>query len=338
MTTTDRIASIVTQRQFSVHNSDPWAFAGSSPPTTLAEGVGASSGANTYLLGGELIDSGAMYSQLLECSGWDHTIPLFSTGIGVSLRATMRDDFGAGGTYYGNSSSADGEHRAYNTLLGDNYDDAAAGGSEGIRCSTLSVLGASRTVITHNTWRSGDITAYLTGNAGRLNSGWTHGIVVWTDDVGPEHGRVDTVKETITWTAPAAPDAFTLSAPADSATGVSRTPTLTWNASTRAVYYRVRVSANADMSSPIVDANTTAITIESQTGDTSYAVPTPLAANTLYYWRVDAVNYAGIDDTSPQTTACTADRSFTTASGRTRGGKRSRGRSRARASDPADYL
>ncbi len=71
-----------------------------------------------------------------------------------------------------------------------------------------------------------------------------------------------------------------LSAPANGATGVSLTPTLSWSASTGATSYDVYFGT---ASSPPLAANTTA---------TSYSVGT-LSGGTLYYWRVVAKNASG---------------------------------------------
>jgi hypothetical protein len=90
-----------------------------------------------------------------------------------------------------------------------------------------------------------------------------------------------------------------LSSPADGATGVSINPTLTWNASSGATTYRAQLSTTADFSTLVAD----------RTGLTGTSVTiTGLAANTLYYWRVNATNTGG---DSPWSTVW----SFTTAAG-----------------------
>ncbi len=71
-----------------------------------------------------------------------------------------------------------------------------------------------------------------------------------------------------------------LSAPANGATGVSQTPTLSWSASTGASSYDVYFGT---ASAPPLAVNTTA---------TSYS-PGTLSAGTLYYWRVVAKNTSG---------------------------------------------
>ena len=81
------------------------------------------------------------------------------------------------------------------------------------------------------------------------------------------------------------PPAPALSAPANSATGIAVSPTLTWNAVTGAVTYRVQVSTAPDFSTGIA-ADDSTLTAASK-GLTS------LTNNTLYYWRVNAKNAGG---------------------------------------------
>ena len=87
----------------------------------------------------------------------------------------------------------------------------------------------------------------------------------------------------------AAPAAPVLVSPASASTGVSGTPTLSWNASATAASYTVEVSANAGFSPDIIN----------QTGvaATSY-VAGGLSANTTYYWRVSATNAGGAGSAS----------------------------------------
>jgi subtilisin-like proprotein convertase family protein len=80
--------------------------------------------------------------------------------------------------------------------------------------------------------------------------------------------------------APAAP---TLVSPSNGASGVSTSPTLTWNAVAGATSYLVQVDDNADFSSPEFSA-TVAVTSAAATG---------LATDTLYHWRVTANNTCG---------------------------------------------
>jgi len=86
---------------------------------------------------------------------------------------------------------------------------------------------------------------------------------------------------------PPVPSAPTLASPANGATGVSTSPTLTWNASSGATSYRLQVSTSSNFSTTVVD--------QSNITTTSYRV-SGLAASTTYYWRVNASNAGG---TSP---------------------------------------
>jgi hypothetical protein len=81
------------------------------------------------------------------------------------------------------------------------------------------------------------------------------------------------------------PSAPTLSSPANSATGIAVSPTLTWNAVTGAATYRVQVSTASDFSTGIVSDDST-VTAASK-------ALTSLTNSTLYYWRVNAKNAGG---------------------------------------------
>jgi len=78
-----------------------------------------------------------------------------------------------------------------------------------------------------------------------------------------------------------APTSFNLSAPANSATGVSDRAVLSWTDSKNAFFYKLEVSANADMSNPII--------LRDRMIYNKYTVePNLLNPNTRYYWRVTA--------------------------------------------------
>jgi hypothetical protein len=83
----------------------------------------------------------------------------------------------------------------------------------------------------------------------------------------------------------AAPATPTLSSPPNGATGVSTTPTLSWNTVSEATRYEVEVHSNSGFTN-IVYQNTNV------TG-TSVTVSPALQNNTQYYWRVRAVNDGG---------------------------------------------
>jgi hypothetical protein len=80
---------------------------------------------------------------------------------------------------------------------------------------------------------------------------------------------------------PAAP---MLASPTNGATGISPSPTLTWNASSGATSYHLEISTNSSLST--IDISQSGIT------GTSYGV-TGLAEGATYYWRLNATNAAG---------------------------------------------
>ncbi len=94
----------------------------------------------------------------------------------------------------------------------------------------------------------------------------------------------------------AVPPAPVLSSPANAATNVSLSPTLSWAAATGATSYRVQVSTSAAFTTLFLDRPGVTTTSTAVTG---------LAASTVYYWRVNASNTGG-------TSAWSTVRSFTT--------------------------
>jgi hypothetical protein len=83
----------------------------------------------------------------------------------------------------------------------------------------------------------------------------------------------------------AAPGVPVLSAPANNATGIAVSPTVTWNAVTGAATYRVQVSTASDFSIGIVVDDSTLTTASKAVGT--------LSNGTKYYWRVNAKNAGG---------------------------------------------
>ena len=82
----------------------------------------------------------------------------------------------------------------------------------------------------------------------------------------------------------------TLTAPANSVTGVTTTPTFTWNAVVGASSYELEVATDPAFGSLVIH----------QTGliGTSYTPGSALSGDTVYYWRVKATNLCGAQ-TSP---------------------------------------
>jgi hypothetical protein len=90
-----------------------------------------------------------------------------------------------------------------------------------------------------------------------------------------------------------------LLSPANAATNVSRTPTLTWSPAPGATTYNVQFSTSSTFA-----AGTSTVTRTGVAG-TSLPITTALLARTIYYWRVQAVK-------GTVTSAYSATRSFTT--------------------------
>jgi hypothetical protein len=77
----------------------------------------------------------------------------------------------------------------------------------------------------------------------------------------------------------------TLTAPADGATGVSRTPTFTWTPGTGSGTYHLQVATDSGFTNIVIDvAGLTAAT---------YTAETELNTSTTYYWRVTTENACG---------------------------------------------
>ncbi len=99
-----------------------------------------------------------------------------------------------------------------------------------------------------------------------------------------------------------APGAFNLLTPADVATGLSLTPTLTWENASDEVTYTLQIDTDNLFTAPLV-YSATSLAVDT----TSHPVPAAtFSAGTTYFWRVSAVNASGT------TTAANAPRSFTT--------------------------
>jgi len=96
----------------------------------------------------------------------------------------------------------------------------------------------------------------------------------------------------------APPGAFTLSAPADGATNVSLTPTLTWTASAGATSYTLEAASDSGF--------TTIVLSQVGISTTSYTPGAPVAQGVTVFWRITAVSAGG------NTLATNAPFSFTT--------------------------
>jgi hypothetical protein len=91
---------------------------------------------------------------------------------------------------------------------------------------------------------------------------------------------------------PPAPGRFALLTPADAETGVSLTPTFTWNPSANADTYTLIVASDSGLASVVHTAPGLV--------STSYALPASiLSNNTTYYWGVTANNVTGSTASTP---------------------------------------
>lgn len=86
--------------------------------------------------------------------------------------------------------------------------------------------------------------------------------------------------------------------PADGAVEVTRTPTLTWMATTQAFEYRVQLATDPGFASVVLDETL---------ATTTRTVGSELAPATPYYWRVRGSNACGAGDWSPTFTFTTLD-------------------------------
>jgi len=94
---------------------------------------------------------------------------------------------------------------------------------------------------------------------------------------------------TFTTVAPT-PGDFTLTAPANGATGVVVTPTFSWTPSLGTASYRLQVATDAGFGSLVIDL--------SGLGSTSVTPSTPLASSTVYFWRVLAASSSSVTATN----------------------------------------
>lgn len=90
--------------------------------------------------------------------------------------------------------------------------------------------------------------------------------------------------------APVLPDRAVLSAPQNQATGVSSTPTLSWNAANAALSYTVGISLSPSFENHVL--------LETAVTGTQLEVSSALQFETTYYWRVRSVNDTGNADWS----------------------------------------
>lgn len=83
-------------------------------------------------------------------------------------------------------------------------------------------------------------------------------------------------------TVSATPAPFTMIAPANTSTGLSLTPTFSWNTSAGAASYTLQVATDSGFSNLVINQAGIAVT--------SFTPTTPLTASTAYFWKVLAVS------------------------------------------------
>jgi subtilisin family serine protease len=113
------------------------------------------------------------------------------------------------------------------------------------------------------------------------------GQVTYSWNVTASNPLGSTVSATRTFTTVgAAPGSFNLLSPSDGLNIATRTPTLSWSASTGAATYTVTIDDQQDLSSPVI--------VATGVSQSQYTVPADLLLDlTRYYWRVSAVNGFG---------------------------------------------
>jgi hypothetical protein len=89
----------------------------------------------------------------------------------------------------------------------------------------------------------------------------------------------------------APPSAPTLASPSNGETGVSTTPTLSWNSTTGADSYNLQLTTQENFTTPLINA--------SGILTTSYSVVNALAKSTEFQWRVQAANSGGTSSWTP---------------------------------------
>lgn len=151
---------------------------------------------------------------------------------------------------------------------------------------------------------TGAAALYLEANPGATPAQVASGLVsIGTSGVisGVPSGTVNLLLYSLIGSVPPPPPpaAPILISPADGATGVSTSPTLTWNASSGATSYEAQLATDPGFTNLVIDRTGLTGTSTTVTG---------LAPSTLYYWRVNASNAGG---TSPWSTVW----SFTTGAG-----------------------
>jgi subtilisin family serine protease len=175
---------------------------------------------------------------------------------------------------------------AINTAL--TWNAVSGATSYNVQVSTSSGFGTT-------VYNATGITATSVSPAGLANSTKYYWRVSATNGVGT--GAWSTVRNFTTIASGTVPAAPVLILPANNATGVSRNPSFSWGASTGATSYNFQLSKYSTFTT----------TVKNTTLTTTSTSASGLSRNTVYYWRVRAINSVG---SSPWSVS---PRSFTTA-------------------------
>ena len=127
----------------------------------------------------------------------------------------------------------------------------------------------------------GNLTSYTLTTSLAQNTQYYIRIIPY-NSVGSASGCTQTSFRTLT--TPTVPNCTTIISPANNATNISLTPTITWSASSGATGYRIRVGTTAG-GSDILSQNLGNVT--------SFALPTNLNYNSTYFVRIIPFNSAG---------------------------------------------
>ena len=164
--------------------------------------------------------------------------------------------------------------------------DSDGNGSESVTLNGAASSDSDGTISSY-VWKEGT-TQIATGAtpAVTLAAGTTTITLTVTDNDGAT--ATDTVIVTVQGATP--PGSFSLVAPSNGKTNVSRTPSFDWSDAANAATYSIVVDVNSDFSSP--EVNVAGLT------SSAYTATATLGSRITYYWKVSATNANG-STTSP---------------------------------------
>lgn len=155
--------------------------------------------------------------------------------------------------------------------------------TEQVTLSTTGTPGATTSGFSNNPVTPPSTSMLTIGNTGAVTPGSYMFDVVGTSTSETRDKTLELIVNN------AAPNQITLTAPADTATGVGTLTSYTWAADAAATSYTIEVATDAGFTN-IVDSATVP--------DASYNSAFSLNPNTQYFWRVTAANACGVGTTS----------------------------------------